>query len=223
MKYFINIMNCLLIVIISSILYTTPIEKSKTMKIDVETKELKSDKIIVKQQDEETTSIEDVEPVEKSTQVIEKTVEEKTESSKEETKFTPVVEKEVEKTEPVSNSDILETQVGKMSGYGPDCIGCSGYVSSGKYVGNGNIYYNDSTYGTVRIVAGDRKYSLGSIVRIKNSKVSSNPILAIVLDRGSSIGINKTFMFDLLFENEDQALKYEVSYNVTFEILRNGY
>ena len=110
-----------------------------------------------------------------------------------------------------------EILVGKMSGYGPDCIGCSGYLAYGTYVGDGNIYYNDSEYGQVRIVAGDRKYKFGPIVKINDSMV------AIVLDRGGSIGIGKKFLFDLLYSSETEASKYGVSNNTKFEILRYGF
>jgi 3D (Asp-Asp-Asp) domain-containing protein len=110
-----------------------------------------------------------------------------------------------------------EVVTGKMSGYGPDCIGCSGYLANGHYVGNGNIYYNDSEYGQVRIVAGDKKYKFGTIIRINDS------MLAIVLDRGGSIGIGKKFMFDLLYASEAEANSNGVSYNTKFEILRNGF
>ena len=110
-----------------------------------------------------------------------------------------------------------EVVTGKMSGYGPDCIGCNGYLANGHYVGNGNIYYNDSEYGQVRIVAGDKKYKFGTIIRINDS------MLAIVLDRGGSIGIGKKFLFDLLYESEEAANKNGVSNNVKFEILRNGF
>ena len=110
-----------------------------------------------------------------------------------------------------------EILVGKMSGYGPDCIGCSGYLAYGTYVGDGNIYYNDSEYGQVRIVAGDRKYKFGTIVKINDSMV------AIVLDRGGSIGIGKKFLFDLLYSSETEASKYGVSNNTKFEILRYGF
>lgn len=110
-----------------------------------------------------------------------------------------------------------EIVIGKMSGYGPDCVGCSGYLANGHYVGNGNIYYDDSEYGQVRIVAGDKKYKFGTIVRINDS------MLAIVLDRGGSIGIGKKFMFDLLYASEAEANSNGVSYNTKFEILRNGF
>ena len=110
-----------------------------------------------------------------------------------------------------------EVLIGKMSGYGPDCYGCSGYLASGVYVGDGNVYYNDSEYGQVRIVAGDKKYKFGTIVRINDS------VLAIVLDRGGSIGIGKKFLFDLLYVTEAEANINGISYETKFEILRNGF
>lgn len=124
----------------------------------------------------------------------------------------PKVEEVIEVIQPQN-----EIVTGKMSGYGPDCVGCSGYLANGHYVGDGNIYYNDSEYGQVRIVAGDKKYKFGTIVRINDS------MLAIVLDRGGSIGIGKKFMFDLLYASEAEANSNGVSYNTKFEILRNGF
>lgn len=118
-------------------------------------------------------------------------------------------------------SDVLERQVGKMSAYGPDCAGCSGRVGGGQNVLNGNIYHEDATYGKVRIVAGDRKYPYGTIVRIVNSKAGT--FNAIVLDRGGDIGLGRRFTFDLLFPSEAEASKFGTSNNCTFEILRYGY
>ncbi|MBQ2909960.1 MAG: hypothetical protein IJE53_04080 [Bacilli bacterium] len=128
-----------------------------------------------------------------------------------------IVNTPVEVVEEVVNVPANEILTGKMSGYGPDCIGCSGYLANGTYVGGGNIYYDDSEYGRVRIVAGDKKFKFGTIVRINDS------MLAIVLDRGGSIGIGKKFMFDLLYESEAEANRNGVSYNTKFEILRNGF
>ena len=115
------------------------------------------------------------------------------------------------------SSDVLETQYGAMSSFGPDCAGCNGYVAAGIDVRN-NITYQDPTYGTVRIVAGDRKYPLGTIVRIKGY---GPDFLAIVLDRGGDIGIGRRFMFDLLCPSEASGIG--THYNMTFEILRYGY
>lgn len=134
------------------------------------------------------------------------------------------VEQEEEKEEVVVSkpvSDVLEKQVGSLSGYGPDCKGCSGYLASGRYVGDGNIYYSDSTYGTVRILSGDKTYPFGTIVRVKSS--SWGTFLAIVLDRGGGVGFGKTHLFDLLYSSNSLAYDYGVSYNTVFEILRYGY
>lgn len=118
-------------------------------------------------------------------------------------------------------ADALEVLSGEMSGYGPDCLGCSGYLASGLYVLDGKIYYTDSMYGKVRIVAGDKKYPFGTIVRIKNSILGE--FLAIVLDRGGDIGVDRKFMFDLLYSSEELANRNGVSNNVVFEVLRYGY
>ena len=143
---------------------------------------------------------------------------------------TPVVEPRVEEPAPQPQPEVqlsvvetpsLDTQVGTMSAYGPDCAGCSGKLASGRYVGDGNIYYEDPTYGTVRIVAGDREYPMGSIVKVSGSKLGD--FNAIVLDRGGGIGFGKRFLFDLLFASEAEAAGFGTSYNVTFDLLRSGY
>lgn len=117
-------------------------------------------------------------------------------------------------------SEILETQVGKLSRYGPDCFGCSGYVAHGENVLNGNIYYLDSQYGEVRILAGDRGYPFGTIVRVVTE---DEDFLSIVLDRGGAIGFSKTALFDLLYPSERLADADGINLNVRFEILRYGF
>ena len=107
-----------------------------------------------------------------------------------------------------------------MSAYGPDCNGCSGKVGGGQVVTNGNIYYNDLNYGTVRIIAADKKYPYGSIIRIKSNR---GEFLAIVMDRGGDIGFGRRFDVDLLCDSEASASSYGTTYNVTFEVLRYGY
>ena len=152
----------------------------------------------------------------------EKEIEEEPEEDEEE----PVVE-EKKTVQPVISNDIVasvapqnenEKLTGKMSAYGPDCSGCSGYLASGRYVGDGNIYYNDATYGNLRIVAGDSKYSFGTVVKITDK---TGEFLAIVLDRGG-VGLNRKYMFDLLFRSEEEASIDGIS-NATFEIIRYGY
>lgn len=122
----------------------------------------------------------------------------------------------VEEADPV----ILESQVGKLSRYGPDCYGCSGYLAYGDYVGDGRIYYNDKQYGKIRILAGDRKYEFGTVVRVNTATES---FLAIVLDRGGAIGVGKIALFDLLYPSESLANIDGVSHNTSFEILRYGF
>lgn len=119
-----------------------------------------------------------------------------------------------------TNDDKLEVQVGKLSRYGSDCYLCSGYLAYGIYVGNGDIYYNDSYYGNVRILAGDNSYPFGTIVRISYDDYT---FLGIVLDRGGSIGFGKNALFDLLYPSEYLANIDGVNYNTKFEILRYGF
>lgn len=162
---------------------------------------------------EDTETIEEKEDSIEEKEVVLDNEIEKEEVVQEEEKEEVVVSKPV--------SDVLEKQVGSLSGYGPDCKGCSGYLASGRYVGDGNIYYSDSTYGTVRILSGDKTYPFGTIVRVKSS--SWGTFLAIVLDRGGGVGFGKTHLFDLLYASNSLAYDYGVSYNTVFEILRYGY
>lgn len=118
--------------------------------------------------------------------------------------------------------NVLETFTGKITGYGPDCYGCtSNKTASGYYVGEGNIYYQDTKYGSIRIVAGDKKYPFGTIVKLSNLSFSE-PIIAIVLDRGGGIGLDKKIQFDLLFDSEKNG-DIGILSNVRFDILRLGY
>ena len=123
------------------------------------------------------------------------------------------------------DSKVIETLTGSLVGYGPDCYGCtSNRTASGMYIGEGNIYYNDSTYGKVRIVAGDISYPFGTIVRISNVDLyNDEPFYAVVLDRGGDIGKNNKFLFDLLFTSESDAYSLGTEYNIKFEIMRLGY
>lgn len=118
-----------------------------------------------------------------------------------------------------SSSSVLSTYVGNISYYASDCRGCTGRTASG-YDVRSNLYYNDSEYGTVRIVAGDKSLPFGTIIRINTN---SGDILAIVLDRGGAIGFNRKYMFDLLCESENQASQLGVIKQTNVEVLRFGY
>lgn len=106
---------------------------------------------------------------------------------------------------------------GTMSGYGAD-IGS--ITASGHYIGD-SIYYDDSTYGKIRILAGDGSIPFGTIISVSNSNAGN--FLGIVLDRGRNIGFDRVYDFDVLFETSREAINYGVSKNASFEILRVGY
>ena len=214
MKIFGYIINSVLIlgIVLYLVIVGTNATKPTVLSTDISTKKLKSSELLVEEkQMEHDLNKEVVEEVVKEEMIEDVSVEDEIDLDEQ------IVEEE---SLPII-SDVLESHVGTMSGYGPDCRGCSGFLASGKYVGDGNVTYYDSDYGNVRILAGDVSIPFGSIVRVKNSRVPE--FVGIVLDRGGSIGFGKKFLFDLLYPSEDIALSDEVSYNTTFEILRFGY
>lgn len=103
----------------------------------------------------------------------------------------------------------------KITHYGYDCKGCSGTTASGFNVRN-TIYYNDPTYGKLRIVAMSSSIPLYSVIKIKNYKLGGD-IYAIVLDRGVGSGV-----IDLLVESEKKASQLGIQKGVGIEILRTG-
>ena len=115
----------------------------------------------------------------------------------------------------------IYTFMGELTGYAGDWALCSGYLACPPRTNvlKKGIYYNDKTYGKVRIVASSRKYACGTILRFKVKKLSDEPITAIVLDRG--VGGN---VIDLLTESEDYAIKHVGRVrNLEFEVLREGW
>jgi len=137
-------------------------------------------------------------------------------------------------------NEVINTYTGILTGYGPDCVGCGNFntnkvvTASGYHIADivdGNIQaaftitYNDDEYGEVRIVAGDSTIPFKSIVRI--TIPNQEPIFAIVLDRGSTVGFTNCRSsrgcltnFDLLYHTENESLGK--TYNVKFEVLRIG-
>lgn len=111
---------------------------------------------------------------------------------------------------------------GTLTGYGPDCLGCSGIVACAPNpnVKNNNIYYNDKEYGQIRILAADRSIPCGSIIKISNFKFIGDDFYGIVLDRGSSI-VGLTM--DLLYPSEDDTVIIGRQYKINFKIERWGY
>lgn len=135
-----------------------------------------------------------------------------------------VEEKPVVKYDPIdtSNYPVLNSYTNLvMTGYGYDCRGCKGKTASG-YSIKETIYYDDPTFGTLRIVAMDKSIPMYSIVRISNIN-GMEPILAIVLDRGGGISFSKSIQIDLVVESEAIAkTTIGKKYNVTCDILRSG-
>ena len=122
----------------------------------------------------------------------------------------------------IKKERVLDKFTGPITAYGPDCKGCIGITASGYNVKNGNIYYTDKKYGKIRIIAADKTIPFGTIIRIKELSLFSEPLLAIVLDRGSAIGFNRKVYIDLLYKNEKETLIFGKR-EATFEILRYGF
>lgn len=139
----------------------------------------------------------------------------------EEKKKVEVKEKIVVTPEPNLFYDraVIKTEVGTITGYGPDCAGCSGITASGHNL-HESIYYNDLEFGTVRILAADKSIPFYSIFRVSNIP-GMDPFLAIVLDTGGNVGYGKGTLFDLAHANEQNGVLPKTS-NVTFEMLRSG-
>ena len=111
---------------------------------------------------------------------------------------------------------------GQMTAYYPNCEGCTGYLycPPRQNVTNGNIYFKDSGYGNVRILAADYAIPCGTIVEISNLTFSEEPIIGIVLDRGGAIKGN---IMDFLVSETDNSDVVGRQKNVNYEILRWGW
>lgn len=109
-----------------------------------------------------------------------------------------------------------ESYVGKMSGYGPDCPGCSKTGNVSCHTKNGGkhsliydgIYYQDEEYGNVRILAAAKTvFPCGTIIEINNG--INPPFLGVVLDSGSSMqkawNSSRTVWIDLAYATQNDA------------------
>lgn len=214
-KLFIFIDTCLVMATILTVTTVVPDSKSVSVKrLDT----FVNSSIITKEIKEDTPTVEEKD---NSKEVVEKVQEEK--------KVVVNTPKE-EESIPASSDDTNNNSInkyyqgevfnGKMSGYGSD-IGT--HTSSGYRIDENNITYMDSQYSEVRILAGDRKYPFGTIVRVSNS--NEGTFVGIVLDRGPDIGRDegKKFAFDLLYATSSEARSKGTSLNAQFEILRLGY
>ena len=153
---------------------------------------------------------------------------------------TTIIEEESSENNYFMDKEVINSITGILTGYGPDCVGCGNFktnkvsTASGYHIANivdgaiepaFTITYNDNEYGEVRIVAGDSTLPFKTIVRI--TIPNNEPIIAIVLDRGSTVGFENCRSqrgcltnFDLLYATEAESLGK--TKNVKFELLRSG-
>ncbi len=224
-KALLTVVNWILVFSIPGILLTANIS-SDTIESNIDVKDLKTNffqKVVDNKENidkkeigekEDKEEIEELELPEIKNKEKEETTKEIVEdnSSKVET---PVFKEETVTEKQTS----LATYSGSASYYTANCYGCGGYTSSGLNVSDGTLFYNDSTYGNVRIVAAGREIPLYSIIRINNTSLGSNA-LAIVLDRGGDIGEGRRFIIDIL--TNDSEGKGGVDRGVSIEVLRSG-
>lgn len=126
-------------------------------------------------------------------------------------------------------SGALSIKYGSTTGYGADCVGCSGNVSCGGHnLTRDGIFYSDSKYGSVRIVAADNSmFSCGTIMEIDNGIM--DPFMAIVLDTGSAMrraASNGNILIDIAFPYENSKSINSAtnkSGNVKFKVYRYGW
>ena len=123
---------------------------------------------------------------------------------------------------------------GKLTGYGPDCPGCStvGNVSCRTKAGtkhsliNDGLFYADDVYGNVRILAADNTaFPCGTIVKVNNGVLDE--FYGIVLDSGSAMRNawkDGVVWMDLAFSSQKEALVGgATSSNTKFSVQRWGW
>lgn len=151
-----------------------------------------------------------------------------------------VVVEEVKEEETVSVTTSTPNEVndavfvGKMTGYGADCVGCSGVGALSCRAADGSRYtlsengeyYNDATYGTVRIVAAALdKFPCGTIVKVDHPALGT--FYAVVMDTGGSMkrAWNNGYVWmDLAFKTEsDPSIYSTTSSNTTYSVQRWGW
>ncbi len=124
--------------------------------------------------------------------------------------------------------------VGKMTGYGADCKGCSGAGTLACKTKDGSYYsltrdgmtYNDDEYGEVRIIAAALdKFPCGTIIKVDNPNLGT--FNAIVLDTGGAMQNawkNGIVHMDLAYITEnDNSLYLSTSSNVKYSVQRWGF
>lgn len=217
----------LLVSLFLVVLFSSEVNNKKTVKISNDNFIKMADSVsyLFKQEEEEKEK--DIDET-----IVTPLDDEENNSESLETKKKEEEEKPVDST-PVSTPDVtippqesvltdyvvLDTVVGNLTGYGPDCYGCTGKTSTGHNLYE-SIYYNDSEYGSLRILAADSSFPDYSVFRV--TIPGKDSFLAIVLDRGGNVGYGKGTLFDLAYATESDPDIIGLTYNVTFELLRSG-
>lgn len=113
-----------------------------------------------------------------------------------------------------------DTYTGDLTGYIYNCPLCGGTLAclSNYNITDGTYTYNDKDYGNVNIVASSANLPCGTIVRFSAPKISSDPVIAIVLDRG--VPGND---LDFLAPDYEYAVSHIGRYKITYDVLRNGW
>lgn len=114
----------------------------------------------------------------------------------------------------------IDTYTGDLTAYVFNCPLCGGKLAckSSYDITDGRDYYDDNSYGRVKIVASSSNLGCGSIVRFNSSRISDEPIIAIVLDRGV-----RGNSLDLLVPSLEYANKYVGRSSITYDVLRQGW
>lgn len=158
-------------------------------------------------------------------EVINNQTNNKEETTKKE-ESTPIVDNNTSKT--------IESFTGRLTGYGPDCAGCSGYGNLACRtrekktfsLKNDGIYYTDSEYGKVRILAAaTTKFKCGTIITV--TKEGQTPFNAVVLDTGGSMRkawASGSVWMDLAYSTEAMAGSDSLTgKNIKFDVQRYGW
>lgn len=191
-------------------------------------KALQEQVIINKQQElaviteKENQAIEKTDKKSSTNTRVEKTVVTEKKQIKEEIK---AIKQQSKKTKVVSstqtNPQVISTFKGELTAYTATCSGCSGVLAchtenGSRYVVSKNgIYYNDSKYGNVRIVATSSNYKCGTILKFN---LRGTQVNAVAMDRGVSGNV-----VDLLTTNVKDAYKIGRISNFEFQVLRVGW
>ena len=115
----------------------------------------------------------------------------------------------------------IDTYTGALTGYVANCPLCGGRLACKPdyaVLNNGVNTYEDILYGEINIVASSKNLPCGSIVKFDATRVSENPIIAIVLDRGV-----RGNALDLLMTSDADARSLVGRMSITYEVLRNGW